>query len=392
MKAICWYGNNLVGAQDVPDPKILRASDAIVKVRLSSVCGSDLHLYNGFVPTMRRGDIIGHEFMGDVVEVGADVKKVRPGDRVVVPSVVACGQCSYCNSDLYSLCDNSNPHGEALDTLFGHGGAAFYGYSHAFGGYAGSHAEYIRVPYADVGAFHVPDHLTDEQAVFVSDAFPTGYMAADMGNIQPGDTVAVWGAGAVGLFAMRSAYMLGAERVIAIDSLPERLETARTFGLAAETLNFKETQVVEALNNLTGGRGPDVCIDAVGMEAISTGIPAAVDRVKQSVRMETGRPHVLREMIQACRKGGTLSIVGVYAGLVDSMPMGAAFNKGLTWRMGQMQGQKYAPMLLERIARGEIDPSGLVTHKMSLSDAQKGYQMFKNKQDNCIRVVFQPAM
>src|SRR5690606_37600251 len=331
-----------------------------------------------------------HEFMGEVVEVGSQVYNVRVGDRVVVPSIVACGGCFYCHQEQYSLCDNTNPNAAMLEAAFGYSTAGIYGYSHLFGGYAGSHAEYIRIPFADVGAFVIPDGVTDEQALFCSDAFPTGFFAADNCDIQPGDIVAVWGAGAVGLFAMVSAYMLGAERVIAIDRFPERLNMAREFA-NADTINYEEQDdVVEILKQMTGGRGPDACIDAVGMEAHAGGLPGMYDKVKQTMRLETDRPHVLRQAIQACRKGGTFSIVGVYAGLLDKLPMGAAFNKGLKFKMGQMHGQKYTGELLNRVARGEIDPSRLITHRMSLDDAPKGYDLYKHKYEDCLRVVFAP--
>lgn len=390
MKAVCWYGANDLRVVDVDEPKILNPRDAIIRVGLSSVCGSDLHLIDGYIPTMQRGDIIGHEFMGEVVEVGSQVYNVRVGDRVVVPSIVACGGCFYCHQEQYSLCDNTNPNAAMLEAAFGYSTAGIYGYSHLFGGYAGSHAEYIRIPFADVGAFVIPDGVTDEQALFCSDAFPTGFFAADNCDIQPGDIVAVWGAGAVGLFAMVSAYMLGAERVIAIDRFPERLNMAREFA-NADTINYEEQDdVVEILKQMTGGRGPDACIDAVGMEAHAGGLPGMYDKVKQTMRLETDRPHVLRQAIQACRKGGTFSIVGVYAGLLDKLPMGAAFNKGLKFKMGQMHGQKYTGELLNRVARGEIDPSRLITHRMSLDDAPKGYDLYKHKYEDCLRVVFAP--
>ncbi|HLU09029.1 MAG TPA: zinc-dependent alcohol dehydrogenase [Oceanobacillus sp.] len=390
MKAVCWYGANDLRVVDVDEPKILNPRDAIIRVGLSSVCGSDLHLIDGYIPTMQRGDIIGHEFMGEVVEVGSQVYNVRVGDRVVVPSIVACGGCFYCHQEQYSLCDNTNPNAAMLEAAFGYSTAGIYGYSHLFGGYAGSHAEYIRIPFADVGAFVIPDGVTDEQALFCSDAFPTGFFAADNCDIQPGDIVAVWGAGAVGLFAMVSAYMLGAERVIAIDRFPERLNMAREFA-NADTINYEEQDdVVEILKQMTGGRGPDACIDAVGMEAHAGGLPGMYDKVKQTMRLETDRPHVLRQAIQACRKGGTFSIVGVYAGLLDKLPMGAAFNKGLKFKMGQMHGQKYTGELLNRVARGEVDPSRLITHRMSLDDAPKGYDLYKHKYEDCLRVVFAP--
>lgn len=389
MKALCWTGINKLNVERVPDPSIINPRDAIVRVTLSSVCGSDLHLLDGYVPSMREGDIIGHEFMGEVVEVGTEVKKFRKGDRVVVGSVIGCGECSYCQTNAWSHCDNTNPHAWMLEKTYGASTAAIFGYSHAFGGYAGSHAEYIRVPFVDNGAFKVPDGVKDESALFASDAFPTGYMAADMCDIQPGDVVAVWGCGGVGQMAIKSAYLLGAERVIAIDRIPERLLAAK-LQAGAEVLNYEEVDILEALREMTGGRGPDRCIDAVGMEAHTTGIEQVYDRVKQTVRLQTDRPAVLRQAILACRKGGTLSIVGVYGGLIDKFPMGAAMNKGLTFKMGQMHAQKYIPRLLEHIQAGEVDPAYLLTHRWSLDQGPEGYQMFKHKTDKCMRVVFTP--
>lgn len=389
MKALCYNGVNDLRVERVPDPALINPHDAIIKVRMSSVCGSDLHLLDGYVPTMKEGDIIGHEFIGEVVEAGREVRKLRKGDRVVVGSVIGCGHCSYCATGKWSLCDNSNPHGHIEEKIFGDTTAGIFGYSHAFGGYAGSHAEYIRVPFADNGAFKVPDGLKDEQVIFASDAFPTGFMAAEMCDIRPGDIVAVWGCGGVGQMAIRSAYLMGAEKVIAIDRIPERLAMARDYG-GAEVLNFEETDILEALKELTGGRGPDKCIDAVGMEAESTGLEDLYDRAKQKVHLETGRAAVLRQAIMACRKGGTFSIVGVYAGLIDKFPMGAAMNKALTLKMGQMHAQKYIPQLLDIIEKGQIDPSYILTHKYPLEKGPEGYQMFKKKTDECVRVVFTP--
>ncbi|WP_438026454.1 zinc-dependent alcohol dehydrogenase [Sorangium sp. So ce233] len=390
MRALCWNGVNDLRVETVPDPRILAPHDAIVRVRMSSVCGSDLHLLDGYVPTMKKGDILGHEFIGEVVDVGPDVSKLKKGDRVVVCSIVGCGRCFYCEHELWSLCDNSNPGHAVLDEVYGDTTAAIFGYSHAFGGIAGSHAEYVRVPFADQGAFKVPDGVPDERALFVSDALPTGYMGADMCGIRPGDVIAVWGAGGVGLMAILSAYLLGAERVIAIDRIPERLRLARERG-RAEVLDYDEVDVHEALRDMTGGRGPDACIDAVGMEAHGSGLEYAYDRAKQAMRLETDRPIALRQAIMACRKGGTVSIVGAYGGFIDKFPLGAAMNKGLVFRMGQQHGQRYMPRLLEHIERGEIDPSFLVTHPMRLEDGPRGYQLFKKKQDGCVRVVFTPA-
>jgi len=389
MKAVCWHGANDLRVETVPDPKILNPRDAILKVTSATICGSDLHIYDGFIPTMQAGDIIGHEFMGEIVDIGSEVKLLKKGDRVVVSSIIGCGQCFYCQQQMWSLCDNSNPNAWIEEKIFGFGTSAIFGYSHAFGGYAGAFAQYVRVPFADFGAVKVPQGIPDEKLLPISDAFPTGYMGADMCNIQPGDIVAVWGCGPVGLFAMRSAYMLGAERVIGIDRFPERLELARNFA-QAETINYEEIDPGEALKEMTGGRGPDACIDAVGLEAHGVGLEGAYDKAKQAVRLETGRPHVLRQMMLACRKGGTLSIMGVYAGFVDKIPMGAAMNKALTFKMGQMFGQKYMPMLLDRVLEGEVDPSRVFTHQLPLEQAPQGFELFKQKKDNCIKVLLKP--
>jgi threonine dehydrogenase-like Zn-dependent dehydrogenase len=389
MKAACWHGPNDMRVETAPDPKILNPRDAILKITATTICGSDLHIYDGYIPTMKPGDIIGHEFMGEVVEVGSAVQKLKVGDRVVASSIIGCGQCFHCLQQQWSLCDNSNPNGWMEEAIFGHATSGIFGYSHAFGGYAGSFAEYIRVPFADYGAFKVPEGLTDEQVLPISDAFPTGCMGADLCDIKPGQIVAVWGCGPVGQFAMLSARMLGAERVIGIDREPERLRLAESFA-GAETINFEEVDAGEMLKEMTGGRGPDACIDAVGLEAHGTGVEGLYDRAKQAVRLETGRAHVLRQMILACRKGGTLSIMGVYAGFLDKMPMGAAMNKGLTFRMGQMFGQRYIPMLLERVARGEVDPSRVFTHSMPLDQISHGFDLFKNKKENCIKVLLRP--
>jgi threonine dehydrogenase-like Zn-dependent dehydrogenase len=386
MKAVCWTGINDVRVEKVPDPALLNPRDAIVKVRATTICGSDLHLYDGYIPSVFKGDILGHEFMGEVVEVGSKVKNLKAGDRVIVPSVISCGDCLYCKKGQFSLCDNSNPKPAMAEKLWGHATCGIFGYSHMMGGYAGSHAEYIRVPFADVGPRKVPEGLSDEQALFISDAFPTGFMGADLCNIQPGDTVAVWGCGAVGLFAMKSAWLLGAGRVIAIDRLPERLAMARNH-CQAEVLDYTKVNVVEALKELTGGQGPDACIDAVGMEAHEVGVEGVYDRVKQAVRLETERPYVLREAIQACRKGGIVSIMGVYGAVLDKFPMGAAMNKGLTLRMGQMHAQRYLDRLIGHAERGEVDPAFVVSHRMALDEAPKAYDMFKKKTDQCLRVV-----
>lgn len=389
MKAVCYRGTNRLRAENVSDPKILRPRDAIVKVGLSATCGSDLHLIGGLIPTVKSGDIIGHEFMGEVVETGPEVKNLQKGRRVVVGSIIGCGGCYFCKHDMWSLCDNSNPN-EVLDYMFGYVPAGIFGYAHMTGGYAGSHAEYIRVPYADKGAFPIPDGVSDEQAVFVSDAVPTGFMAADNCNIQPGDVIAVWGCGGVGLMAMASARVLGAERIIAIDQEPRRLDLAKSkFG--AEIINFRNASVAEALREMTGGRGPDACIDAVGMEATSSNsLEDGYDRLKQTLRLETDRGAVLRQAIMACRKGGTFSVAGVYGGLVDKFPMGAVMNKALTIRSGQQHGQKYIPRILDLISQGKMDPSFLITHRERLDGAQRAYEMFRNRDDGCVRAVFTP--
>ncbi len=389
MRAVCWYGNEDVRVKKVPDPAILNPRDAIVKVSSTAICGSDLHLYDGVIPTMRRGDVLGHEFMGEVVEVGPEVRTLHEGDRVVVPFAIACGQCFFCHHQLWSLCDNSNPNAWMLEKLYGHSGAGLFGYSHLYGGYAGGQAEYVRVPFADVGPVQVPESLSDEQALFLSDIFPTGYMAAENCAIKPGDTVAVWGCGPVGQMAIASAFLLGAERVIAIDRIPERLTLAVRRNHAIP-LNYEEDDVFERLEALTAGRGPDACIDAVGMEAHGTSLAAWYDVVRTKMYAETDRPTALRHAIRACRKGGIVSIPGVYGGFIDKVPMGAAFAKGLTLKMGQTHVHKYMRPLLDRIARGEIDPSFVVTHRMPLKDAPKAYRMFRDKKEECLKVVLKP--
>ena len=389
MRALCWNGVNDLGVETVPDPELVNPRDAVLRVTMSTTCGSDLHFIDGYLPTMREGDVIGHEFMGEVVETGRKVETVEKGDRVVVPSFVGCGNCAYCQQDLWSLCDNTNPNPELQEPVLGYPTAGIYGYTHAFGGYAGSHAEYVRVPHADTDCFHVPDDLSDEQALFASDAWPTGYMGADFCDIQSGDVVAVWGCGGVGLMAQQSAALMGAERVIAIDRFPERLRLAREEA-GAETVDYTEVDsVVETLKRMTGGRGPDACIDAVGMEGHGTGVQYAYDRAKQALRLETDRGEALRQAIMACRKGGTLSVLGVY-GVMDKFPMGLIMNKGLTVRSAQQHGQRYVPQLLEHVAEGEMDPSYLATHQFSLEDAPRGYEMFKHKEDGCVRAVFTP--
>ena len=389
MRAVCWYGAGDVRVERVADPVLLNPRDAIVRVTRAAICGSDLHLFGGFIPSMKAGDILGHEFMGEVVEAGKEVTTIVRGDRVVVPFVIACGRCFFCQRELWSLCDNSNPSSALLEKVYGDSGAGLFGYSHLYGGYAGGQAEYVRVPFADVGALKLPEGLDDEQALFLSDILPTGWMAAENCTIQSGDVVAVWGCGPVGQFAIKSAYMLGAERVIAIDRFPERLHMAESIG-KAEVLNYADLDTVEEVKERTGGRGADACIDAVGMEAHGTGVTAFYDRAKQAVRLETDRPTALREAIQACRKGGTLSIPGVYGGFIDKVPLGAAFAKGLTIRMGQTHVHRYMRPLLGRIQRDEIDPSLVITHRMALDDAPRGYRMFRDKEDECIKVVLRP--
>jgi len=388
MKALCWHGANDVRIDNVPDPTIINPRDAIVKITSTAICGSDLHLYDGFIPTMQSGDIMGHEFMGEVVELGSEVKNLKKGDRVVIPFTISCGSCFFCNRDLWSLCDNSNPNAGLAEKMFGHSPAGLFGYSHLTGGYAGGQAEYARVPFADVGPLKIPDELSDEQVLFLTDIFPTGYMAAENCDIQPGDTVAVWGCGPVGQFAIRSAFMLGADRVIAIDRIPERLQMAAA--AKAEIINYEEIDAGEAVTEMTGGRGPDSCIDAVGMEAHGTGLDALYDKAKQAVRLESDRPTALRQAIVACRKGGTVSIPGVYGGFVDKVPLGSAFNKGLTLKMGQTHVHRYLRPLLDRVQKGEIDPSFVITHRMKLDEAPHAYEIFKQKKDNCIKVVLKP--
>lgn len=389
MKAVCWEGTKNIKVETVPDPKIINPRDAIIKITTTAICGSDLHLYNGFNPTMKKGDILGHEFMGEVVDLGREVKNVQIGDRVVVPFTISCGSCFFCNRDLWSLCDNSNPNAWMVEQVMGHSPSGLFGYSHLTGGYAGGQAEYARVPFADVGLFKIPEGLSDDQVVFFTDIFPTGYMAAENCNIQPGDTVAIWGCGPVGQFAIRSAFLLGADRVIAIDRVPERLQMARDGG--AEVLNYEEIEVGEALKEMTGGRGPDSVMDAVGMEAHGMGLEGFYDKAMQAVRMETDRPNVLRQAIVACRKGGTVSVPGVYTGFVDKMPMGAFMNKGLTMKTGQTHVHKYLRPLLEHVQKGNIDPSFVITHRLPLEEAPRGYEIFRNKQDNCIKVVLKPG-
>jgi threonine dehydrogenase-like Zn-dependent dehydrogenase len=377
MRAVCWQSANKVAVETVPDPKILNPRDAIVKITSTAICGSDLHLYAGLIPTMQKGDIIGHEFMGEVVELGSKVNNVKVGDRVVVPFSISCGSCFFCSRDLWSLCDNSNVNAWMAEKVMGHSPTGIYGYSHLLGGYAGGQAEYARVPFADVGLLKIPDGLTDEQVLFLTDIFPTGYMAAENCQIEPGDTVAIWGCGPIGQFAIRSAFMLGAERVIAIDRVPERLQMAKDGG--AEILNYEEVEVGEALKEMTGGRGPDAVMDAV-------------DKAMQAVKLETDRANVLRQAILAVRKGGTVSLPGDYVGLVDKVPMGAFMNKALTMKTGQTHIHKYLRPLLDRIQTGDIDPTFIITHILPLEQAAHGYKIFQQKQDNCIKIVLKPGL
>jgi threonine dehydrogenase-like Zn-dependent dehydrogenase len=390
MRANCWYGKRDVRVENVPDPKILNRRDAIIKITSTAICGSDLHLYNAFIPTMEKGDILGHEFMGEVVEVGPDVKKLKVGDRVVTAFPISCGNCFFCQQEMFSLCENTNPNAWMAEKMFGHSPCGIFGYSHLTGGYAGGQAEYARVPFADVGTLKIPAGIPDEKVLFLSDIFPTGYMGAEMCDIKPGDTIAVWGCGPVGQFAMASAYLLGAERVIGIDRFPERLAMARE-GAKAETINYEEHNVYDALMDMTGGRGPDACIDAVGLEAHGGhGMVYAYDRMKQALMMETDRPIALREAVMCCRNGGTVSVIGVYGGFIDKFPMGSFMNRSLTMKTGQCHVQRYMRPLLERIERGEIDPSFVITHQMALDEAPEGYKIFCDKEDDCIKIVLKP--
>ncbi|MGF7159921.1 threonine dehydrogenase-like Zn-dependent dehydrogenase [Rhodoligotrophos appendicifer] len=389
MRALCWHGKHDIRYDTVPDPEIEDGRDAIIKVTSCAICGSDLHLYDGFMPGMESGDIMGHEFMGEVVEVGRDNKKLKVGDRVVVPFTICCGECYQCRRGNFSVCERSNRNKDVADKVFGHTTAGLFGYTHLTGGYPGGQAEYVRVPFADVTPVKIPDGLTDEQVLFLGDIFPTGWQAAVNCEIEPTDTVAVWGAGPVGQFCLRSAILLGAQRVIMIDNVPERLTMAAAAG--AVTINFDEESVVERLNELTQGKGPDKCIDAVGLEAHATGsLDAVYDRVKQAVMLETDRPHVLREAIYVCRPGGIISIPGVYGGIVDKLPFGAAMNKSLTFRMGQTHVNRWTDDLLARIEKGEIDPSFVITHTVSLSEGPEYYKTFRDKHDGCIKVVLKP--
>jgi threonine dehydrogenase-like Zn-dependent dehydrogenase len=390
MKATRWYGKHDIRVENVPDPVIQDPRDAIIRITSTAICGSDLHIYDGYIPTMEKGDILGHEFMGVVEEVGS-LNTLKKGDRVIIPFQIACGQCYFCQRMETALCDTTNPEGaEKMKKLYGHAAAGLFGYSHMYGGYPGGQAEYARVPCADFGAFKVPDELTDEQVLFLTDIFPTGFMAADNCGIEPGQTVAVWGCGPVGQFAIRSAFLLGAGRVIALDNVPERLELARKGG--AETLDDEDKEVQEKLRDMTNGRGPDHCIDAVGLEAHGATLDALYDRIKTAVMLETDRSHALRAAIFACAKGGTVSIPGVYGGFLDKFPLGGAFAKGLTLKMGQTNVHRYLPRLLDFILKGQIDPSFVITHRLPLGHASEAYKTFQEKGDHCIKVVLKPQM
>jgi threonine dehydrogenase-like Zn-dependent dehydrogenase len=392
MRAVCWHGPRDVRVEHVADPEILNPRDAIVRVTRTAICGSDLHLWNGVIPTMRAGDVLGHEFMGEVVEVGRGIRNLAPGDRVVVPFPIACGACFFCREGMTSLCDNSNPNAELAEALYGSSGAGLFGYSHLYGGYAGGQAELVRVPFADVGPLRLPAQVSDEQGLFLSDVLPTGYMAAENCGIRVGDTVAVWGAGPVGQLAIKSAFLLGAHRVIAIDRWPARLLMAATQG-KAETINYEEiSDVVEELKQRTGGRGPDACIDAVGTEAHGTSFDALYDRAKVAIGLGSDRAHALRQAIQACRKGGVISIPGVYGGLLDKVPIGAAFAKALTLRMGQTHVHRYLRPLLTMIEDGRLDPSFIVSHRWPLGRAPEAYQMWNDKTDDCTKIVLDPSV
>ena len=391
MKALTFQGKHHVSVDNVPDPTIEKPTDAVIKITSTAICGSDLHLYDGLIQTLERGDILGHEFMGEVVALGNEVSNLKIGDRIVVPFNIACGHCWFCKKQLYSACDESNPNGELTEKLYGHRAAGMFGYSHMFGGFAGGQAQYARVPYADFGPITVPDHLPDEMVLFLTDIFPTGYMAAENAQIQPGDTVAIWGAGPVGLFAAKSAFLMGAEKVIIIENIPERINLAQKIG--CEVINFEaddDKNIFDQLKEKTKGRGPDSCIDAVGMEAHGTSPGEIYDWIKMGLRLSTDRPNVLRQAIQACRKGGTVSVPGVYAGFLDKIPFGAAFGKGLTFKMGQTHTQRYLRPLLNHIEKGDIDPTFLITHKLPLDAAPSAYETFKHKRDGCIKVVLKP--
>jgi len=390
MKAVCWMGKNSVETLTVPDPQLLNPRDAIIKVARTAICGSDLHLFDGFIPTMEQGDVLGHEFMGIVEEVGPGVHNLKRGDRVVVPFTIACGNCLFCKKKLWAACDNSNPNAHLMETAYGYSGSGLFGYSHMMGGYAGGQAQYVRVPYADVGPLKIESDLPDEKVLFLSDIFPTGYMAAENAQIQEGDTVAVWGAGPVGQFAIASAFMLGAGRVIAIDRIPERLALARSIGAITVDYSQDDVRVLTALKDLTGGIGPDACIDAVGLEAHMGDLQGLYDTVKVAVMLETDRSGVLRQAIQAVRKGGTLSIPGVYGGMLDKVPFGAAFGKGITMKMGQTNMHTYMKPLLERIEKGHLDPTYIISHRITLDEAPEMYKVWRDKKEKVTKIVIDP--
>jgi threonine dehydrogenase-like Zn-dependent dehydrogenase len=390
MKAVCWMGSKSIEVHEVPDPRILNPHDAILKVTRTAICGSDLHLYAGLIPSMESGDILGHEFMGIVEAVGSAVKNLQRGDRVVVPFTIACGNCRFCKSDLWSLCDNTNPNAHIAETMYGYSGSALFGYSHIYGGYAGGQAQYVRVPFANVGPLKIESDLPDEKVLFLSDIFPTGYQAAENGNIKPGDIVSVWGCGPVGLFTIASAYMLGAEKVIAIDRFPERLQLARNCGAITIDYSQKDVSIVEALRDLSGGVGPDSCIDAVGIEAHSSSAAGVYDKVKQTLMLESDRPFVLRQAIQAIRKGGTLSIPGVYGGVLDKFNFGAAFGKGIHMSMGQTHMHKFLKPLLHHIEQGHIDPSFLISHRVGIEQVPEMYEKWQKKEEGVTKIVIDP--
>jgi threonine dehydrogenase-like Zn-dependent dehydrogenase len=390
MKAVCWMGKNKVEVQTVDDPQLLNPHDAIVRITRTAICGSDLHLFDGFIPTMEEGDVLGHEFMGIVEEVGSAVDNLKRGDRVVVPFTIACGQCLFCKKKIWAACDNSNPNAHLMEKAYGYSGSGLFGYSHMMGGYAGGQAQYVRVPFANVGPLKIESDLPDEKVLFLSDIFPTGYMAAENAQIQEGDTVAVWGAGPVGQFSIASAFMLGAARVISIDRIPERLALARSIGAITVDYSQDDVSVLAALKDLTGGVGPDACIDAVGLEAHMGDLQGLYDTVKVALMLETDRPGALRQAIQAVRKGGTLSIPGVYGGLLDKVPFGAAFGKGVTMKMGQTNMHNYMKPLLERIEKGQIDPTYIISHRVTLDQAPKMYEIWRDKKENVTKIVIDP--
>jgi threonine dehydrogenase-like Zn-dependent dehydrogenase len=390
MKAVCWMGTSKLETLEVPDPTLLNPHDAIIKVTRTAICGSDLHLFDGFIPTMEAGDILGHEFMGIVEETGKDVTNLKPGDRVVVPFTIACGNCLFCRKKIWAACDNSNPNAHLMEKAYGYSGSGLFGYSHMMGGYAGGQAQYVRVPFANVGPLKIENDLPDEKVLFLSDIFPTGYMAAENAQIEAGDTVAVWGCGPVGQFAIASAFMLGAARVIAIDRLPERLELARSIGAITVNYDDEDTSVLTALKDLTGNAGPDSCIDAVGLESHSADMQHVYDKIKTALMLETDRPSVLRQAIMAVRKGGTLSIPGVYGGLLDKVPFGAAFGKGITMKMGQTNMHTYMKPLLERIEKGQIDPSYIISHRITLDEAPEMYKVWRDKREAVTKIVIDP--